>query len=101
LPAEEWVQSAEIADDLFAGTERKMIGIAQYHFGTGLLELSNFDSFDSAERSDGHKRGQFDRAVCRMQSSPPGLAVSVLMNECVHGNLKCFDSDYYNAIKRE
>ena len=72
----------------FAGTERKMIGVAQYHFCAGLLELSDFDSFDGAEGADGHKRGQFDGAVSRLESPSPCTAVVVLVNECVHGNVE-------------
>jgi len=90
IPTEKPVQSAEIMDNLFTGSKRKMIGITQNHFGTSLFELSDFDPFDGSERSDGHKRREFDGSVSRLESPSPGVAAIVLMDECVHGRLKLF-----------
>jgi len=63
-----------------------MIGVAENHLGTGLLELTNFDSFHGAEGSDGHKGRQLDCPVSRLKSSSACAAVAVLVNECVYGN---------------
>ena len=47
VPAHEAVQPAERGDDLFAGPQREMIGVAQHHLRAGGAELLDLQPLDA------------------------------------------------------
>ena len=65
VPAHEAVQPAQRGDDLFAGPQREMVGVAQDHLRPGGAELFDLQPLDAGLGADGHEGGQLHVAVRR------------------------------------
>ena len=77
VPAHEAVQAAERGNDLFAGPQGEMIGIAQHHLRPAPADLIDLQPFDGSLRGDGHEGGQIYRPVRRGKNTPPRRTVGI------------------------
>ncbi len=66
------MQVAELGDDLFAGAEGEVIGVGQDHLGAGAAQAVGVDALDGALSAHGHKRGQVDLSVGRVERRAAG-----------------------------
>ncbi len=71
-PAHETVQAAEAADELVAGAEIEMIGVAEDDLRVKLFKEVLRDGLDRCGCSDGHEDGSFDRSVREGQGGSTG-----------------------------
>jgi hypothetical protein len=66
-------EAAEIADQLVAGAQIKMIGVGEQNSGIEVLgEVALGEPFDRGLRADGHEDGRLDIAVSGMQHTGAG-----------------------------
>ena len=79
LPTTELMESTEFGNHPFARAKGKMVGVAQDHLSTGSSNTVNGQTYDRAKRSDRHESGQLDGPMRRMEDTPPGRAVRVLV----------------------
>ena len=62
-PTDETMQAAHAADGLVAGTQIKMVGVAEDDFDAESFKRVLGDGFDGALRADGHEDRGFDGLV--------------------------------------
>jgi len=75
-PLHEAVEAAEGLDELVAGAQEEVVGIAEDDAGVQVgdkIPLRN--SFDGGLRADGHEDGGFDGAVRGVEEAGPGAGV--------------------------
>ena len=89
-PAHEAVQPAELGDDLVAGPQREMVGVAEHDLHADLFELGRRQTLDGGLRADGHERGRLDGAMAGVQAAAAGAGVGGEKIEMKrHGFLLC------------
>jgi hypothetical protein len=76
-PAHERVQAAHGADQLGAGAQGEVIGVAEHDLDAGLCELGRRQALDGRLRADGHEHRRVDGAVGGVQAAAAGLAVGL------------------------
>src|SRR5882724_11056198 len=74
VPAHEFVQTTQRADQLMSRTQVKMIGVPQNDVGIQFLEHILGHSFDRTNGSHRHKRWRFQRAVRGLYAAEPRCA---------------------------
>jgi hypothetical protein len=75
-PADEAVEAAAAGDQFVAGTQEKVIGVAEDDLRADFLEVAVPHRLDGALRADRHEGGRLDDAVRRPQLAAPGGAVA-------------------------
>ena len=75
VPAHEAVQAAHLGDEVVAGPQGEVIGVAEDHAGAGRFELVGRQPLDGRLGADGHEDRRFDDAVRRVQPAAAGGAV--------------------------
>ena len=75
VPAHEAMQAAHLGDEVVAGTEGEVIGVAEDHVGAGRFELVRRQSLDGGLGADGHEDGRIDGAVRSVQPAEAGGAI--------------------------
>ena len=92
VPAHEAVQPAQGGDDLFAGPQREMIGVAQDHLRPGGAELFDLQPLDAGLGADRHEGRHLHLAVRRREDRPPrrtmGVGVQQAEREWRGGHLR-------------
>ncbi len=63
VPAHEFVQSAEVANQLIAWTEMQVIRVGKDHLCADGFEICGIECLDSGGGTDGHESWSFDFAV--------------------------------------
>ena len=71
------MQAATPRDQVVAGPQIEMIGVAQENLGAELLEIAVRDAFHGALRADRHERRRLDVAVRGRHHAAAGAAVGV------------------------
>ena len=77
-PADEPVQAAAARDQVVAGPQIEMIGVAEQDLGAEPLEIAVRDALDRALRADGHERRRLDLAVRRRQHAGARASIGVV-----------------------
>src|SRR6185295_12347553 len=77
VPADEAMQAAAPRDQVVAGPEVEMIGVAQQDLGAERVELAVSDALHRALRADRHERRRLDAAVGRRHAAAPGAGVAM------------------------
>ena len=81
-PAHEAVQSAELADQVGAGAEEKVVGVAEDDGGTEVFpQVPLGKAFDGGLGADGHKNRGGDVAVFGVEDSGAGAGLRTLGEE--------------------
>src|ERR1700747_1892098 len=73
---EKAVQATEAADLVGSGAQIKMIGVGEQELSAERFEVFVRESFDRAQRADGHEDGGFDFAVRSDEASGAGGTVA-------------------------
>ena len=76
-PADERVQAAGARDQLVAGTQVQVVGVAEDDLGARILDVAVRDALHRAARADRHERRRLHDAVRRRQHAAPRRAVGV------------------------
>src|SRR5262249_28612732 len=76
-PADEPVQSAAARDQIVAGPQVEMVGVAQQDLGADRFEVAMRDALDGALRADRHERRRLDLTVRRRHPATPRAAIPV------------------------
>src|SRR5581483_4219736 len=63
LPIHEFMQTAELGDQLRAGAQGEMIRVADEQLRVEVVQVFGSESFDGCLSCDRHERGRFDVAV--------------------------------------
>lgn len=84
VPSGEGVKSAEIADDIGAGTQPKVVGIAEDDLGVDGDEVLGMEGFDGALGADGHENGRFNDPVRSGEAAASGFALGVGVEKFEH-----------------
>lgn len=74
LPLHEFVQAAHLAHEFVAGTQVKMIRVAQHERGVDVLEMFRRESLDRRLRADRREDGR-DEVAVRRGENPCASAV--------------------------
>ena len=77
VPVHEAVQAAQLGDQLVAGPQGEVIGVAEDDAAPASRELLGRQPLDGGLGADGHEDRRLDDAVRRVQPAPPGGAVGV------------------------
>jgi hypothetical protein len=77
IPSHEPVKSAAAGNELVAGPQIKVVGIAEDDLGAHLLEVALGDGFHRAARANRHEGGGLDDPVRRRELAAPRGAVAV------------------------
>ena len=75
VPVHEAMQAAHLGDEVVAGAEGEVIGVAEDHAGAGRFELVGRQALDGGLGADGHEDRRIDGAVRRVQTAAAGGAV--------------------------
>src|SRR5439155_6317199 len=75
VPACECVQTAKLRDDILAGPEVEVVGVAEDHRRADSTELVRVHALDRAFRAHGHERRRRNLAVRGADQTGPRLAV--------------------------
>ncbi len=98
------MQPARLADELVAGSQVKMVGIAEYDLRTGVEQVSRRQCFDRALRSHRHKNGRLNFAMVGQDPPCPGFPAVVDMFECKefihHGVSRSSTGNFVHRILR-
>ena len=78
VPRHEAMEATQLCDEIFAGLEMKVIGVAQQDLRADRLQLVRIDTFDCAERADRHKDRSLDCAMGGHERRCPRLAIRCL-----------------------
>ena len=84
-PADEPVQAAAARDQIVAGPQVQVIGVAQQDLGARSFDIAVRDAFDGALRADRHERRRVDVAVSRRHDAAARAAVGVCHAEVEAG----------------
>ena len=76
-PAHELVQPAEAADELVAGPQVEVIGVAEDDRGAAVEQIAGAQGFYGRLRAHRHEYRRVDDAVRRFQAPEAGLAARV------------------------
>ena len=76
-PADERVEAAAPRDEVVAGPQIEMIGVAQENVGAELLEIAVHDALDGALRADRHEGRRLNVAVRGRHHAAAGAAIRV------------------------
>jgi hypothetical protein len=76
-PADKPVQAAAARDQVVAGTEKQVVGVAEDDLRAERLEIGVAHRLHRALRADRHERRRLDHAVRRAKLAPAGGAVGV------------------------
>ncbi len=68
-PANEWMQPARSADNIQAGANIEVIGVAEDDLSAHLAQFAGIQSFDAALRSDGHEDRGIHDSVRRCEAA--------------------------------
>ena len=71
------VEAAGARDQLVAGTQVQVIGVAEDDLGARVLDVAERDPLHRAARADRHERRRLHRAVRRLEHAAPRGAVAV------------------------
>ena len=71
VPAHEAVKPAGGREDLRAGAQHEVVGVAEDHLRPLLLEVARLQRLDRPKRANVHKNGGFDGAVGRKKPPQP------------------------------
>src|SRR5690606_1624390 len=93
------VQTTQTLNDIFAGTEMKMVSVAENNLRTEFAHLFRQHAFHRGLRSHGHKDGSFDRPMCGHQASRSRLPRLTLNCELTY-RIHALKSPYENSLKR-
>src|SRR5262249_18334635 len=74
VPGHEFVQTAQLANPLVAGTQIKVVGIAENDLRAEFFQRFVAEAFYRSLRAYGHENRRFDQAVRSGQSSAPRTA---------------------------
>jgi hypothetical protein len=85
VPSGEGVEAAEFFDDLGAGAEPEVVGIAKDDLGVDHVEVVGMEGFDRSLGADGHENGGFDHTVRGGEAAAAGFGVGVGGEEFEHG----------------
>src|SRR5271170_2759862 len=77
VPIHELVQTAGGADDIKAGTQIQMIGVAENDLRVHLLEFAWVKRLDAGLRADRHEHRRLDDAVRGGQTAEPRFGVRI------------------------
>ena len=93
-PGHEFVQPAELADQLVAGPQEQVIGVGEDDLGVELAgQIALHDAFDRGLRADGHEDGRFDDAVRGVDQTGASAGVGADGLE--------FEAHYFTVRERE
>jgi hypothetical protein len=81
VPTDELVQAASTGNQLIAGPEHQVIGIAQNDLRINFLEMLRGQGLDDALGSHRHERRRIDGAVSRLERTPPSGSIGVGQSE--------------------
>jgi hypothetical protein len=77
FPSDELVKPATTRNQLIAGPQHQVIGIAKNNARADLLKVLRSKGFDRALGADRHERRRLDRPVCGPQDTTPRGAIGV------------------------
>ena len=83
-PGGEPVEPAHVADDLLAGTEVQVVGVAQDDLRAGALDVAGAQAADHAVGADRHEGRGLDGAVGQRERAGPGVALRGVQAEPEH-----------------
>src|SRR6266480_4395558 len=75
VPRHEPVEAAELADELVAGPEQEVEGVAEHDLRARRTEVVRREALHGAARADGHEHRRLDRAVAGRETAGAGGAV--------------------------
>ena len=75
IPADESMQAAPPRDQLVAGPEEQVIGVAEDDLGAAVGDVAVQGGLDRSLRADGHERRRLHDAVRRLEAAEAGRAV--------------------------
>ena len=75
------MKSTKLRNSLVAWTQRKVVGVAQNHMGTGRSDLVDRDALDGSLSADGHESRRFDLAVRRQKKTATRRSGCVAVRE--------------------
>ena len=84
VPIHELVQAAGGADDVEAGPQVKVVGVAQEDLRAHLAQLARIKRLDAGLRADGHEHGRLNDAARRGQSSEARFGARIGFEEFKH-----------------
>src|SRR5262245_7549651 len=73
-PVHELVQAPRLGDDLYPGTDVKMVGVAKDDLRPHFAQLTVIDRFDTCLRANRHEDGRVNNTVRCFQPPEPSLA---------------------------
>jgi len=76
-PVHEAMQAAAPGNQVVAGAEIQMIGIAEDDLRASVLQIARGDGFDRGARADGHEDRRFNRPMSCLQHAGAGGAVAM------------------------
>src|SRR4051794_32351557 len=76
-PPREPVQSPSPCDQIVAGPEIEMVGVAQQNFGAGVFQITMGHALHGALSTDRHEGRRFDRAMRRTDDAAACAAVAI------------------------
>ena len=76
-PADKSMEAAAPGDQIVAGPQIQVIGVAEKQRRADRLQIAVRDSFHGALRADRHERGRLDLAMRRGEDAAPRAAVTV------------------------
>ena len=87
IPAHEFVQPAELADDIQTRPDKKMVGVAEDDLGAQFVQFARTDRFDRALRPHRHEDRCLDRPTPGLQGASAGTRRGVASRDlevCAH-----------------
>ncbi len=84
--AHEAVQAAVAVQDVGAGAQPQVEGVAQHDLGADLLQFVRQHGLDAAVGAHGHEDRRLDDAMVQRQAAAPGGAVGVQQFESESGH---------------
>ena len=83
-PVHEAVQAARRADDVHAGADAEMVGVAEDDLRAHLDQLARVQRLHAALRADGHKDGRINDAMWRGEAAQPRLGTRIRLEQLEH-----------------
>ena len=77
MPRSEFVQPAGISNELVAGAQMEMVGIAEHNLRIALVKFSGRQGLDASLGTDRHENGRLDNAMGRMHYSHAGGSAGI------------------------